>query len=371
MKNRKLPDILTDEEVKALLNVFNRRYPTALRNRCMINLALNTGMRIGDLAALKWEDIELDTGRCHIKQGKNKKDRVIFIKAAILSDLVDLAAKMKRDRTGLVFTTLQGKPLYTQYLRRMIAEKAKKAGISKRVHFHLLRHTYLTRFYARTKDIRATQEVAGHADISTTQIYTHVSGEDIRAYMLEDDAPTTPAADQGAAIAGMIKAQKEMETETATVHIKDVFGRYKKRWKVGSRFPVYVNAGWTINSFGNSYTHMTEPPGVVGREPIAVEVTVPTASELEALVGFYDGSPDADKKQIGEIVVTYTPVKTGTHTRMTIISGKEDEEEVPFSYPASLNVDVIRNYEVVYKEKARTHSVRLWNFHHGYQEGKE
>ena len=96
---------------------------------------------------------------------------------------------MKSERTGLVFTTLQGKPIYTQYLRRMIAEKAKKAGIQKDVHFHLLRHTYLTKLYARTKDIRLVQQVAGHADISTTQIYTQISGEDIREAMLDDREP--------------------------------------------------------------------------------------------------------------------------------------------------------------------------------------
>ena len=182
---RKLPDILTPEEETALLAVFNRRYPTAFRNRTMIELALNTGMRVGDLVNLTWNDIELDTGRCHIKQGKGKKDRVIFIKAEILSDMTDLAAKMNRERSGLVFTTIQGKSLYGQYLRRMIAEKAKKAGITKRVHFHLLRHTYLTRLYGRTKDLRLVQEVAGHAHIGTTQIYTHVSGEDVRQAMLE------------------------------------------------------------------------------------------------------------------------------------------------------------------------------------------
>jgi len=186
MKKRELPDILTEEEEQKLLKVFNRRYPTAARNRAMIELALNTGMRIGDLIKLKWADIERDSGRTHIKQGKGRKDRVIFIKAEILSTMVDLAKKTGRKLKGLVFTTLQGKLVQPQYLRRMIAEKAKKAGISKRVHFHLLRHTYLTRLYSRTKDLRLVQEVAGHADISTTQIYTHISGEDVRAAMLEE-----------------------------------------------------------------------------------------------------------------------------------------------------------------------------------------
>ena len=151
----------------------------------MILLALNTGMRIGDLVSLQWEDIEFDTGRCHIKNGKGSKDRVIFIRPAILSEMLDTCRKMNREPQGLVFSTLKGEPIKTSYLRRMIAEKAKKAGIAKRVHFHLLRHTYLSRLYGRTKDIRVVQEVAGHADISTTQIYTHLSGEDVRRAMLD------------------------------------------------------------------------------------------------------------------------------------------------------------------------------------------
>lgn len=209
MKTRKLPDILTEDEETALLKVFNRRYPTAFRNRTMIKLALNTGMRIGDLVKLKWADIERDSGRCHIKHGKGRKtenyqgkDRVIFIKAEILSEMVDLAGKMGRKLAGLVFTTLKGKPVQDQYLRRMIGEKAKKAGIDKRVHFHLLRHTYLTRLYGRTKDLRLVQEVAGHADISTTQIYTHISGEDVRAAMLEEK-PTDPGPQGSGAIQDM------------------------------------------------------------------------------------------------------------------------------------------------------------------------
>ena len=186
MGKRELPNILTPEEEKALLGAFTKRYPTSFRNRTMIELALNTGMRIGDLMNLKWSDIELDTGRTHIKQGKGKKDRVIFIKAEILSTMVDLAARFSSDRSGLVFTTLEGKPVQSQYLRRMIREKADKAGITKRVYFHLLRHTYLTRLYGRTKDIRVVQEIAGHASIDTTMIYTHVSGEDVKKAMLEE-----------------------------------------------------------------------------------------------------------------------------------------------------------------------------------------
>ena len=184
-KSASLPDILSPLEEADLLGQFNARYPTSFRNSVMIELVLNTGMRVSDLISLHWEDIELDTGRTHLKMSKNDKDRVIFIKPYILSFMVDLSKKMGRDAKGLVFTTLKGGPVKDAYLRKMIAAKAKKAGIGKRVHFHLLRHTYLTRLYQKTKDLRLVQEVAGHADISTTQIYTHISGENVKQAMLE------------------------------------------------------------------------------------------------------------------------------------------------------------------------------------------
>ena len=126
---------------------------------------------------------KLDSSRCHVTRAKGEKDRVIFVKPSVLSELVDLADKIN-DHTGLLFKTLKGQSVETAYLRKMIKRKAIAAGIQKRVHFHLLRHTYLTRLYGRTKDLRLVQEVAGHADISTTQIYTHISGEDVRQAML-------------------------------------------------------------------------------------------------------------------------------------------------------------------------------------------
>jgi len=186
-KSEALPDILTEEEIGKLLARFNIRYQTSHRNQLMIKLALNTGMRISELINLRWEDIEPSSdGRCHIKKAKGKKDRVVFIRFEILSELLDMAQRWGIRKRGNVFITLKGDPLKDSYLRKMIADKGKKAGIEKRVHFHILRHTYLTGLYKRTKDLRIVQEVAGHKYISTTQIYTHISGEDIREAMLKE-----------------------------------------------------------------------------------------------------------------------------------------------------------------------------------------
>lgn len=184
MGRRNLPDILTDKEQAKLLRVFNRRYRSGQRNRTMVLMGLRTGMRISELTALAWEDIEPETGRVHLKHGKGDVDRVLWIAPEVLTELYKTAKMFGRGPTGRVFTTAEGGELDTGYLRRTIAKYAKRAGIVKRVHFHLLRHSYLTRLYSRTKDIRVVQTVAGHADISTTQIYTHISGEDVRAAMM-------------------------------------------------------------------------------------------------------------------------------------------------------------------------------------------
>lgn len=188
---RSLPDILTDDEERRLLAAFNPRYLTGARNRLMIRMALETGMRIGDLISLDWKDIDKAELRVHLKNGKGKKDRVVWFKPSLLLDLEKYADRWN-DHVGLAFKTSKGGPIQSQYLRRMIGERAKKAGIEKRIYFHLLRHTYLSKLYSRTKDIRIVQEVAGHSDISTTMIYTHVSGEDIRAAMIGDEPIEAP-----------------------------------------------------------------------------------------------------------------------------------------------------------------------------------
>lgn len=185
MAKRELPDILTESEQSALLSVFNRRYRSGVRNHAMVLLALRTGMRVSELVNLRWEDIEQDTGRVHLKVTKGGRHRIVWIGPEVLAAIAEVALRFNRDRAGLVFTTDKGGALDTGYLRRMITTYAQRAGIKKRVHFHLLRHTYLSNLYVKTKgDIRTVQEIAGHADLSTTMIYTHVSNETIRDAML-------------------------------------------------------------------------------------------------------------------------------------------------------------------------------------------
>jgi integrase/recombinase XerD len=186
-KSRKLPEVLTDDEIAAVLSQFNHRSPTSWRNQCMIKVALATGMRVGELAALRWEDLTLEGGawKVFIHDGKGHKDRILWVRPGLVAELIRMTAKMGREQTGLIFATLDGAPLDTGYLRRTLRAKGVKAGVP-RLHWHLLRHTALTKLYARTKDLRLVQEVAGHANVQTSTIYTHLSGAGIRSALLAD-----------------------------------------------------------------------------------------------------------------------------------------------------------------------------------------
>lgn len=184
---KKLPVILTPNEEEKLLREFNSRYHTSYRNREMIRLALETGMRISEVLSLRWEELEPEAGAVKVRiiDGKGKKDRVIFISPVMYDRLIKYAERFELQQKGLVFTTFKGTPVKDAYIRKMMRQKATSAGIEKVITFHSLRHTALTRLYNQTKNIRLVQEVAGHSDISTTMIYTHISGADIKEAMIK------------------------------------------------------------------------------------------------------------------------------------------------------------------------------------------
>lgn len=183
--NKKLPQVLTKQEQENLLKQFNTRYFTSHRNLVMIKMALKTGMRVSELTSLKFSDITPNNGiwKVHIKDGKGGKDRMLWIGDNLYDEIVELFFSHGVIMESFVFPTNKGTQIKTAYLRRMIKEKGTRAG-SPRVHFHLLRHTYLTELYSKTKDIRVVQDVAGHSSINTTMIYTHTSGEGIREAMV-------------------------------------------------------------------------------------------------------------------------------------------------------------------------------------------
>lgn len=186
MGKRKLPDILTKEETKKLLDTPNKRYPTSFRNYCMMKLSLQTGMRISELINLKIEKIDWNTGKVFIQNGKGNKDRIIYVRNGMLDELKHLRDRFNLSNSGNLFTTLKGGIIDDGYLRKMIKRVSKKSGIQKRTYFHLLRHTFGSETYRNTKDIRTLQEILGHSNVSTTMLYSTISNEDVKRVMTRD-----------------------------------------------------------------------------------------------------------------------------------------------------------------------------------------
>jgi site-specific recombinase XerD len=179
---RKVPDVLSAEEQGALLKQPNPRYPTGERNRLILRLMLNAGLRLAETTALSWKDIDLASGQLQVQRGKGARDRVLWIGDADLAALREWRERQRRDVVGMpghVFTTLEGKPVSNRYVQAMVKRYALKAGIGKNVHPQLLRHTFATDIYRETSSIRLTQKALGHADLSTTQIYTQLVDEEV------------------------------------------------------------------------------------------------------------------------------------------------------------------------------------------------
>jgi len=177
MPRKKLPVILEPEEAQNLLKQPNKRYPAGLRNKAMISLMLHCGLRVSEVASLRPGNINLTKGKLRVECGKGSKDRDLAI-PEYLTDLFDSWRK-KRPESNFFFSTLKGKKLSIRYIQQMVKRYADKAGLSKRISPHTLRHTYATQYYKQTKDIETLRRILGHSDISTTTIYITLANIDV------------------------------------------------------------------------------------------------------------------------------------------------------------------------------------------------
>ncbi|MGE7695015.1 site-specific tyrosine recombinase XerD [Lysinibacillus sp. NPDC094177] len=177
---QKLPNILSIEEIEALLAAPNRSKPQGVRDVAMLELLYGSGMRISELIALDLADIHLTMGFVRVF-GKGGKERIIPLGKSSLSALstyLDGARSQlqgKYPKTEAFFINQRGKRLTRQGCWKLMKEHALKAGIKHELTPHTLRHSFATHLVENGADLRAVQEMLGHADISTTQIYTHIS----------------------------------------------------------------------------------------------------------------------------------------------------------------------------------------------------
>lgn len=178
---RRLPSTLSPEEVGRLLGAASGGDPRSLRDRALLELFYSSGLRVSELAALTLQQIDLEAGFLRVF-GKGSKERVVPAGSracqALAAYIEAGRPALVRSRTGSqVFLNNRGGPLSRVMLWMLVRKYARRAGIARPVKPHALRHSFATHLLAGGADLRAIQEMLGHASISTTQIYTAVEPE--------------------------------------------------------------------------------------------------------------------------------------------------------------------------------------------------
>lgn len=181
---RKLPDVLSIDEIDLLLTTPETSKNNGYRDRTMLELLYATGIRVSELINIEVEDVNLLMGFVKVF-GKGNKERIIPLGETVIELLRTYIENvrpqlLKKQVTHTLFLNLQGKPLTRQGIWKIIKQTGAKAGIQKRLTPHTLRHSFATHLLENGADLRAVQEMLGHSDISTTQLYTHVSKTQIR-----------------------------------------------------------------------------------------------------------------------------------------------------------------------------------------------
>lgn len=170
---KRLPAVLDADAVTQLVEIpQDERLST--RDRALLELFYSSGLRLSEVAALRWGDLDLADGSVRVL-GKGSKTRIVPVGSLAVEALRALAAEGGNDITQPVFGTGRGGPLSPRAIQARVKHWAQKQGIWQRVHPHLLRHSFASHLLESSGDLRAVQELLGHADIGTTQVYTHLN----------------------------------------------------------------------------------------------------------------------------------------------------------------------------------------------------
>ncbi len=170
--NKRLPAILDADATTQLVEI-EASEPLSVRDRAMLELFYSAGLRLGEVAALRWQDLDLSEGSVRVL-GKGNKTRIVPVGRPAVVALRELAALHSAPEAP-VFGNGRGGALSPRGIQKRVAHWAKQQGLWQRVHPHLLRHSFASHVLESSGDLRGVQEMLGHQNIATTQVYTHLN----------------------------------------------------------------------------------------------------------------------------------------------------------------------------------------------------
>ena len=180
-----LPETLNEQEVKNLIESVATERPLGLRDRAIIELLYASGLRISELVNARLENFNEEDGFIRVT-GKGNKTRVVPVGKSALEAIENYLSSerprlVKPKTSSEIFLSIRGGKLTTQRVWQIIKKRAEEAGLDSNVYPHLMRHSFATHLLSNGADLRVIQELLGHADISTTQIYTHVDQKRLKS----------------------------------------------------------------------------------------------------------------------------------------------------------------------------------------------
>jgi len=169
-KDKKLPEVLSKAEIRSLIDSTDNR-----KSRLIISFLYSSGLRVSELVNLKVNDINLEENTGWVRKGKGSKDRMFTISKTLCEELKEYLEERDNE---YVFS--KNNPLTTRNIQKIVKGTKERAGINKKVTPHTLRHSFATHLLENGTDIRVIQTLLGHSNLNTTQVYTHISSEQIK-----------------------------------------------------------------------------------------------------------------------------------------------------------------------------------------------
>ena len=172
-RSKKLPIVLSREEINKIIEVLPNK-----KHKLLISLAYGAGLRVSEVINLKVKDINPEELTIHLKDAKGKKDRITIFPEKIKFDIINIMDG--KDKNNFIFESERGGKLTERTAQKVFENALKKSGIQKDATFHSLRHSFATHLLENGVDVRYVQELLGHQNIRTTQLYTRVTNPSIK-----------------------------------------------------------------------------------------------------------------------------------------------------------------------------------------------